>query len=72
VKREEEGGRGKEREKQAGEALLRGQVGRDAHPSTQQKQEIPPVPPPPVTSTNVALERRASGMATQDAVVANT
>jgi hypothetical protein len=45
----EEGGRGgreKRREKQAGQTLLGGQAGRDARPSTQQKQEVPPVPPP--------------------------
>ena len=60
VKREEEGGRGKRGEKQAGQTLLGGQVGRDAHPSTQQKQEVPPVPPPPFTSPNFALERRMS------------
>ena len=59
----EEGGRGgreKRREKQAGQTLLGGQAGRDAHPSTQQKQEITPVPPPPFTSPNFALERRRS------------
>ena len=66
VKREEEGGRGKRREKQAGQTLLGGQAGRDAHPSTQQKQDIPPVPHPPFTSLNFALERRMSELATRD------
>jgi hypothetical protein len=72
VKREEEGGRGKRREKQAGQTLLGGQAGRDAHPSTQQKQEVPPVPPPPFTSPNFALERRTSELETLDVVVVNT
>jgi hypothetical protein len=71
VKREEEGGRGKRREKQAGQTLLGGQAGRDAHPSTQQKQEVPPVPPPPVTSPNFPPERRTSELATRDVVVVN-
>ena len=72
VEREEEGGREKRREKQAGQTLLGGQVGRDAHPSTQQKQEITPVPPPPFTAPKFALERRASELATRDVVVVNT
>ena len=68
----EERGRGrreKRGEKQARQTLLGGQAGRDAHPSTQQKQEIPPVPPPPFTSPNFALERRRSELATRDVVV---
>ena len=72
VKREEEGGRKKRREKQAGQALLGGQVGRDARPSTQQKQEIPPVPPPSFTSKNFSLERRTSELETRDVIVVNT
>jgi hypothetical protein len=47
VKREGEGGSGKRGKKQAGQDLLGGkQVGRDARPPTQQKQQVPPVPPP--------------------------
>ena len=65
----EEGGRGREGEKR-GEAgrtdPFGGQVGRDAHPSAKQKQEIPPVPPPPFTSPNFALERRTSELATRE------
>jgi hypothetical protein len=72
VKREEEEGREKRREKQAGQTLLGGQAGRDSHPSTQQKHEVPPVPPPPFTSPNFAPERRASELATRDGVVVNT
>ena len=72
MKREEEGRRQKRREKQAGQTLLGGQAGRDAHPSTQQNQENPPVPPPPFTSPNFALERRTSEFATRDVVVVNT
>jgi len=72
VEREEEGGREKRREKKAGQTLLGGQAGRDAHPSTQQKQEIPPVPPPPFTSPNFALERRTSELATLAVAVLNT
>jgi hypothetical protein len=74
VKREEEGGRKKRREKQAGQTLLGGQAGRDAHPSAQQKQGIPdsPSPPPPFTLPNFSLERRASELATRGVVVVNT
>ena len=65
----EEGGRGREGKKK-GEAgrtdPCGGQAGRDAHPSTQQKQDVPPVPHPPFTSLNFALERRASELATRD------
>jgi hypothetical protein len=72
VEREEEGGREKRREEQAGQTLLGGQVGCGAHPPTQQKQEITPVPPPPFTSPDFALERRGSELATRDVVVVNT
>jgi hypothetical protein len=52
VKREEEEGGKKRGEKQAGSTgPFGGQVGRDAHPSTKQKQEIPPVPPPAIHIT---------------------
>jgi hypothetical protein len=53
VKRGEEGGREKRREKPAGQTLLGGQAGRDAHRSTQQKQEVPPVPPPAIHITQL-------------------
>ena len=33
-------------------------VGRDDHASTQQKQEIHPAPPPPLTDPNFAPEKR--------------
>ena len=72
VKREEEGGREKRREKQAGQTLLGGQVGRDAHPSTKQKQEIPPVPPTPFTAPNFALERTVRGLTSALSVVMDT
>ena len=72
VKRGGGGGRKKRREKQAGQTLLGGQVGRDAIPSTQQKQKIAPVPPSPFTSHNFALERRMIELATRDLAVVNT
>jgi hypothetical protein len=49
----EEGGRGGEREKQAEQTRLRGEAGRGAHPSTQQKQGIPPPPPPALHITQL-------------------
>ena len=49
-----EGGRGNRGERRAGQALLGGSVGHDAHESTQQNPAFPQLPPPPFTVPNSA------------------
>jgi hypothetical protein len=71
----EEGGRRREGEKrrEAGRTgPFGGQVGRDARPSTKQKQDIHPVPPPPFTTPKFALERTVRGLTSALSVVMNT